>query len=311
MKRYYQILGISEGATKSDIKKAYRKMALKYHPDVNKGPGAEAKFLSILEAYEYLIGIRKIKQNRKGPMPTDESDKVYEAARKAAEAKAKAQYRERVRKFRAEQEKKQTAEYQKATFILVGIVVLALAIWQGYRFLNSLMINNNPVVVQATVVDLEMKRMIYRFPVGDKTVTERMYVSNLGAEMLTATGLPIKIGDSFELTYSYGYPQFHKVNFERVSTHTMKNYVVATTKSLEQIYSHDWAHLGEQDKIERAACITFHVFDIYGYSGLANIIYHDVNLLENFSNNSWKWNRMIEDEKYKSILDSCSTFSAH
>jgi len=51
---YYQILGVSRDADKSDIKKAYRKLARKYHPDVNQAANAEEKFKEVNEAYEVL-----------------------------------------------------------------------------------------------------------------------------------------------------------------------------------------------------------------------------------------------------------------
>ncbi|MGH8729020.1 MAG: DnaJ C-terminal domain-containing protein [Burkholderiales bacterium] len=53
-KDYYKILGVARGATSDDIKKAYRKLARKYHPDVSKEAGAEEKFKEIGEAYEVL-----------------------------------------------------------------------------------------------------------------------------------------------------------------------------------------------------------------------------------------------------------------
>jgi len=58
-KDYYKILGITKGASEDEIKKAYRKMALKYHPDKNKSPGAEDKFKEIAEAYEVLSDKKK------------------------------------------------------------------------------------------------------------------------------------------------------------------------------------------------------------------------------------------------------------
>ncbi len=51
---YYQTLGISRDASKDEIKRAYRRLARKYHPDVNKEPGAEEKFKEINRAYEVL-----------------------------------------------------------------------------------------------------------------------------------------------------------------------------------------------------------------------------------------------------------------
>lgn len=58
-KDYYKILGIAKGATDDEIKKAYRKLALKYHPDKNRSPGAEEKFKEIAEAYEVLSDAKK------------------------------------------------------------------------------------------------------------------------------------------------------------------------------------------------------------------------------------------------------------
>ena len=86
MTDYYTVLGLERSASPDEIKKAYRKMALKYHPDRNKDPGATEKFKEIGEAYEVLSNPEKKEiydkfgkeglQNQ-GHMPTGDAADIF------------------------------------------------------------------------------------------------------------------------------------------------------------------------------------------------------------------------------------------
>lgn len=56
---YYDILGLSKGAPVDEVRKAYRRLARQYHPDVDKSPGAEARFKEVNEAYQTLSNPQK------------------------------------------------------------------------------------------------------------------------------------------------------------------------------------------------------------------------------------------------------------
>ena len=63
---YYKVLGVDKKASQDDIKKAYRKLARRYHPDTNKDAGAEERFKRISEAHDVLGDEEKRKKYDRG-----------------------------------------------------------------------------------------------------------------------------------------------------------------------------------------------------------------------------------------------------
>src|SRR5690606_20864834 len=81
---YYQTIGVDKNATEADIKKAFRKLARKYHPDVNPGDkSAEQKFKEVNEANEVLSNAEKRKQYDKYGKDWKHAEQVEKAGASA------------------------------------------------------------------------------------------------------------------------------------------------------------------------------------------------------------------------------------
>ena len=75
-KSYYEILGVEKNVTPAELKKAYRVLAKKYHPDISKEPDAEERFQEIAHAYDVLSDEeKKAHYDRYGTNPDDFSNR--------------------------------------------------------------------------------------------------------------------------------------------------------------------------------------------------------------------------------------------
>lgn len=303
MNKYYQILGLQSGASKEEVKAAYRKLAMKYHPDVNPSPQAKERFLEILEAYEYLTGIRKARQKQQ--MTAAEIRNLQELMKKVAEQRAREKYKERVREFKKEKERQQAAEFTRSIYALIGLVIVGISVWQGWKFYRNLVIEDNPKYSVATVVGLGSNRLYYNYLLNDSLYEEAMYVSNIGMVQLAKNGLPLKPGDEFELVINPDRPTYHKIDFNRVSTQTLRRYFTIVAEQIQSIYREEWRELSSDQRQIKANCLTLLLYNKYGFSGLSKVYFYRTNFLDNLSNNSISWYFLKNKAEYQKLLTDC------
>jgi len=116
MTEYHQLLGINSQADERIIKKAYRKKAFEFHPDINKSPEASSHFIRITEAYEFLIhSTTKAGFNSSIKNPFEEQMRHYQ---ERAEQMAKMDF---------ESFQKECEAFQNSRFYYLGVVLLYIA----------------------------------------------------------------------------------------------------------------------------------------------------------------------------------------
>ncbi|NJK85275.1 MAG: J domain-containing protein [Bacteroidales bacterium] len=125
MNNYYAILELKPGANESDVRKAYRRLAKKYHPDVNKTAEAHEKFIEISEAYEFLMN-RLQKSNINQTQNEQHSGyDPYERFKQEARERAQQQARMRYAEFQKYHEAFRESGMSDVTLIIKFILRVA------------------------------------------------------------------------------------------------------------------------------------------------------------------------------------------
>jgi hypothetical protein len=301
LNHYYKILGLNEGASKEEVKKAYRKLALRYHPDIN--PDGKEKFKEIVDAYETISGYRKVK---KQPVLPNEEElaKMYNLLKKAAEEKVKKKAFKRAALRREQLLANQNRAFRNAIISLVIIIIVVITSIYSYHMGSSIYINARPKVSIAEVIGIERNRVVYRFNVDNELYSDRAYVRGVGLEMLAGNGMPLKIGDSFTVKFRNGSPMWHEVDYDQISSITFNRYLEQVTQRITQLYSNDEdpdSHFSEH----RARCMALLTFEYFGLKGWSAIYFAEESALENYANNSLTWYFFKKSSRYNEALKDC------
>jgi hypothetical protein len=138
LEEYYTILGLKNGAKQEEIKKAYRFLAKKHHPDVSDDPDAGEKFIIITEAYEILMNRSVLETLRITSDSEDEQKYTYEYFRKAARETAK-----RAAEMRYEKLQREHEAFQKSG--MYDLFLLLNYMFHGFLVLVTLFLLIFPV----------------------------------------------------------------------------------------------------------------------------------------------------------------------
>lgn len=299
---YYKILGLPKGASLEAIKKAYRRMAMRYHPD--RDGGSRERFLQIAEAYEVLTSVKQSKA--KHPEYSDlQMAILQEMIARQARKNAREKLRRQAAKLRRKRELEQAKQFKQGLQVLAGTILTALSIYFGYNWFVDYQIARNPVETEMIVYAIGSRRVIYDFPTENGFFRDKSFVNGKGLQMRAGNGMPLSIGDEFGLRYKSGDPDYHRIDYDQISFKTRQRYLDLVKPRIMRIYRERWTNLSYGEQKIKAECLASLVIQKMGLSALAHIYYFRTNPLNNIRHNSWTWQVFKHSDEYQSIEKLC------
>ena len=304
---YYTVLGLPPNASFADVKKKYKVLAKKYHPDLNPDPQAHEMFLKIAEAYEMLLNPPKYKQKSSQKSNSHASDPIddwaQKKAREKAERLAKLKYTAFARRQRLEKE--QNESYSHAIVTLASLLTIGLIAFWGVSEYHQYKVYSNPVRSAARVISISQHRVIVEFKANGSIFSGKQWVTKMPLSYVGDNGIPLTKGQVFEVIFCKDDPEYFEINFNQPSVFTLKEYKFKVAELMFDIFPEKFRGKPELLANTQASCLVNRVYDQYGIEGLSVLIHYDQYFFESMSWNSIAFKNMAETPEFKALEDLC------
>lgn len=296
--KYYTILGLPINATDEEVKKRYKKLAKKFHPDVSKEPNSYEKFLEISEAYEIIIE-KKITQ-------TYQEEKINEAIKKAkekADRLAKMKYNAFIN--RQKREKELSKSYSQGVSFFIVLIVVGLGIYLGSGWYTDYMISQNPISSAGTIVDINEHRITIEFQANGEVVREKKWVTRMPLVYISDNGIPLQKGQVYEVVFLGENPKYFKVNYDKPDIFTLKSHLFRVSELMVDILPEKFRGKPEILAKIQSNCVVNKTYERFGIEGVSHLLHYDQSFLENTTWNSMEFENLIESPEFVSIINEC------
>ncbi|CAI8305812.1 MAG: Chaperone protein DnaJ [Flavobacteriia bacterium] len=288
----YAVLGLTVNASMDEVRRAYRKLAKKHHPDVNPSVDSARVFQEIQSAYEQISS---------GTFAAS-SQRVENDSARQAKAEAERKRRQRAEYLRKKERMDERAKRKQAREILVfGTAILLLAginlaapkvrEWYVHRAVVQ-----DPDTTLCTLSIITYREGNYRYQVDGTSYWGEVRLRKVGDRMVASSGLPLRAENQFSLVYKRSDPEKHFVLFDRPSAQTLMTYAAQTADEIDRLQQEEMLPPLASD------CLVWRIYQERGVGGWADIHFAETSWLDNIENNRGTFKRLIGSQ----LLEQCT-----
>jgi len=279
--RWLEFLGLGPDATDLEIRKAYRRLARQWHPDVNPDPEAQERFVLVQKAYERLRSGTASEGEVREPL-VDEQALKRERLRKA--------YLEKLRK----EEEERLKALRRWWFLPFALMLLPWGAHLGQRGYNRWQVLSKPDTTWCRVNWVGYREVHYAYEVQGAEYFGHERTGKMLSSMIGGNGMPLKEGDVFQLVYRADRPRWNLVDYSVCAGPTFERYLGLCESQLLEVLDSTWSR-----HPHHLRCMALLIFEHHGYAGLADVIFKDTSPFDNMSHNQWTYARRSRNRRFQ------------